>query len=172
MKNTVVSDDVEGEHVVDGAPDIFPHSHSYHVPVFTLSVSIIEVNNILCQFTNNNITTMMYYCFFLSKKPAFAILALCISVPCNWSQQELQWKRHKWRPSSTLFSINIQSIQEIWGNNKFTKFVKLSEGKCLFWNLRLNLLNNFKSIFAIIFRRGDWGRTFWSTLDGFIYVQI
>ena len=41
----VLKTDADGEHVVDGtsAPDIFPHSHSYHVPLFTLSVSIIEV---------------------------------------------------------------------------------------------------------------------------------
>jgi len=33
-------------HVTDGPPDIFPHSHSYHVPLFTLTISIIE----LCVF--------------------------------------------------------------------------------------------------------------------------
>ena len=39
--------DGEEQHVVDGSPDIFPHSHSYHVPIFTLSISILEVSYIL-----------------------------------------------------------------------------------------------------------------------------
>ena len=42
-----IIDDGKEQHVVDGSPDIFPHSHSYHVPIFTLSISILEVSFVL-----------------------------------------------------------------------------------------------------------------------------
>ena len=29
--------------IIDGAPDIFPHSHAYHVPLFILTVSLVEI---------------------------------------------------------------------------------------------------------------------------------
>ena len=35
------------EQHVDGSPDIFPHSHTYHVPLFILSVSILEVRHMV-----------------------------------------------------------------------------------------------------------------------------
>lgn len=44
--STKTTASADGDHVTDGGPDIFPHSHNYHVPLFTLSVSILE----LCVF--------------------------------------------------------------------------------------------------------------------------
>ena len=42
--STKTTASADGDHVTDGGPDIFPHSHNYHVPLFTLSVSIVEVS--------------------------------------------------------------------------------------------------------------------------------
>ena len=42
--STKTTASADGVHVTDGGPDIFPHSHNYHVPLFTLSVSILEVS--------------------------------------------------------------------------------------------------------------------------------
>ena len=42
--STKTTASADGDHVTDGGPDIFPHSHNYHVPLFTLSVSILEVS--------------------------------------------------------------------------------------------------------------------------------
>ena len=56
-------------HVVDGSPDIFPHSHSYHVPIFTLSISIFEVSYILDKtfltkiLTNSNTKDLWWFSY-------------------------------------------------------------------------------------------------------------
>ena len=42
--STKTTASADGVHVTDGGPDIFPHSQNYHVPLFTLSVSILEVS--------------------------------------------------------------------------------------------------------------------------------
>ena len=36
----------DAEDIIDGgslAPDIFPHSHAYHVPLFILTISLVEI---------------------------------------------------------------------------------------------------------------------------------